>query len=87
MTKAELSVSLWIILWEILTDSIGSLQGLANWKKFFAEHPKYVKVGRVGHPPIDPDSPIPEHCDPKQAKADQEAEAAKKRKQLERGEL
>jgi predicted heme/steroid binding protein len=63
------------------------LNGLAHWKSFFGEHQNYVKVGRVIHPPIDPESPIPEHCDPKKAKADQEVEAAKKRKQLERGEL
>ncbi|CCM04032.1 uncharacterized protein FIBRA_06189 [Fibroporia radiculosa] len=45
------------------------LRGVENWKLFYAEHKKYVKVGRVSHPPIDPSSPIPEHCDPKKAKA------------------
>lgn len=44
-------------------------QGLAHWKKYFAESKKYRKVGRVLHEPIDPSSPIPEHCDPKKAKA------------------
>jgi len=40
------------------------LQSLAHWKNFYAEHEGYVRVGRVSHPPIDPASPIPEHCDP-----------------------
>jgi predicted heme/steroid binding protein len=47
--------------------------GLDHWKKFFAEHKTYVKVGRVNHPPIDPASPIPEHCNQKN-----EADGAKK---------
>jgi len=42
-----------------------SLQGVEHWKKFFSEHKSYVKVGRVNHPPIDPASPLPVHCDPK----------------------
>ncbi|KAF8803744.1 cytochrome b5 [Phlegmacium glaucopus] len=63
------------------------LSGLAHWKKFYAEHKDYVKVGRVNHAQIDPASPIPEHCDPKKAKADQEAEAAKKHKKSEHDEL
>jgi hypothetical protein len=40
-------------------------QGLEHWKQFFADHKSYFKVGRVVHHPIDPESPIPEHCDPK----------------------
>ncbi|KZT13106.1 cytochrome b5 [Laetiporus sulphureus 93-53] len=48
--------------------SESELQGVENWKKFYAEHKKYVKIGRVSHPPIDPASPVPEHCDPKKAK-------------------
>jgi len=40
-----------------------------HWKKFFAEHKKYIKVGRVLHPPIDPASSIPEPCDPKKRSA------------------
>jgi len=49
-------------------------QGVQHWKKFFADHKDYTKVGRVSHPPIDPKSPIPEHCDAKkQAKAEEEA--------------
>jgi hypothetical protein len=35
---------------------------LVHWKKFFAEHKKYFKVGTVKHMPIDPMSPIPEPC-------------------------
>ncbi|KAH9950098.1 cytochrome b5 [Amylocystis lapponica] len=44
-------------------------QGVQHWKNFYAAHKKYVKVGRVSHPPIDPGSPVPEHCDPAKAKA------------------
>jgi len=62
------------------------LASLAHWKKFYAEHPDYVKVGRVNHRQIDPDSPIPEHCDPKKAKEVQEEEV-KKHKKPERDEL
>ena len=43
------------------------MQGVANWKRFYANSKKYVKIGRVSHPAIDPASPIPEHCDPKKA--------------------
>jgi hypothetical protein len=45
-----------------LTES--ELRGVEHWKKFFAEHPTYKKVGRVNHPPIDPASPIPPPCLP-----------------------
>jgi len=44
-----------------LTDS--ELKGLEHWKQFFADHKTYFKVGKVVHHPIDPESPIPEHCD------------------------
>lgn len=37
---------------------------------FYAEHPKYHKVGTVLHKPIDPASVIPEHCDPKKKTKD-----------------
>lgn len=46
-----------------------ALQGVEHWKKFFGESKKYSKVGRVSHPPIDPASDYPEHCDPKKAQA------------------
>lgn len=39
-------------------------RGVEHWKKFFANHKDYRKIGRVVHPPIDPASPIPEHCNP-----------------------
>ncbi|EPT03103.1 hypothetical protein FOMPIDRAFT_1116458 [Fomitopsis schrenkii] len=45
------------------------LKGVANWKRFYANSKKYVKIGRLSHPAIDPASPIPEHCDPKKATA------------------
>jgi len=51
------------------------LKSIAHWKKFYAEHNEYVKIGRVSHPPIDPASPILEHCDPKKEAA---AQAARK---------
>jgi len=40
-------------------------QGVEHWKRFFGDHQSYVRVGRVSHPPIDPSSPLPPHCDPK----------------------
>jgi len=46
-----------------LTES--ELSSIKHWKEFFANHKAYFKVGRVVHHPIDPTSPIPEHCDPK----------------------
>jgi len=45
--------------------SDGELQSVAHWKRFFSEHKSYHKVGRVNHPPIDPASPLPTHCEPK----------------------
>jgi len=54
--------------------------GVQHWKQFFANHKDYQKVGKVSHPPIDPASPIPEHCDAKkQAKAEEEGRAVPKR--------
>ncbi|ORY92644.1 cytochrome b5-like heme/steroid binding domain-containing protein [Leucosporidium creatinivorum] len=41
------------------------LGALAHWKGFFANHATYKKVGRVGHPPIDPSTPIPAPCNAK----------------------
>ena len=38
------------------------IQGIQHWKQFYANHKDYVRVGRVLHPPIDAESPIPEHC-------------------------
>lgn len=52
--------------------SESELQGVEHWKKFFGEHKSYTKVGRVNHPPIDPASPLPVHCDPKK-EAEQKA--------------
>ena len=63
------------------THSLG--QSVNHWKKFYAEHKDYVKIGRVSHPPIDPASSIPEHCDPKKEAAAQAArKAAKERKSV-----
>jgi hypothetical protein len=62
------------------TDTVYIVQSLQHWKKFYAEHKDYFKVGRVTHPPIDPSSPIPEHCDPKKAKIAQEAERNQRKK-------
>ncbi|THH33742.1 hypothetical protein EUX98_g473 [Antrodiella citrinella] len=55
------------------------LRGLNHWKKFYAESKKYPKVGRVSHPPIDPMSPIPVHCDAKKAKKQSEGQKAVKK--------
>ncbi|KAJ7638445.1 cytochrome b5-like heme/steroid binding domain-containing protein [Roridomyces roridus] len=55
------------------------MAGVQHWKQFFANHDKYAKVGRVSHPPIDPASPIPEHCDAKkQAIAEEEGRVPKR---------
>ncbi|KAH9894164.1 cytochrome b5 [Cubamyces lactineus] len=54
--------------------SESEMRGVQHWKKFYAESKKYTKVGRVSHPPIDPASPYPEHCDPKKAQAALERE-------------
>jgi hypothetical protein len=40
-------------------------QSVEHWKQFFSYHETYVKVGRVSHPPIDPSTPLPPHCEPK----------------------
>ncbi|GJJ07714.1 hypothetical protein Clacol_001919 [Clathrus columnatus] len=56
-------------------------RGIDHWKKFFANHKDYRKVGRVVHPPIDPASPIPEHCNPDTKQ--KRAENRQKRKQEE----
>ncbi|CAK5262679.1 unnamed protein product [Mycena citricolor] len=49
-------------------------EGVQHWKGFFKNHKDYVKVGRVLHPPIDPASPVPVHCDAsKQEQADIES--------------
>ncbi|KAI0296072.1 cytochrome b5-like heme/steroid binding domain-containing protein [Multifurca ochricompacta] len=49
--------------------SESEIQSVEHWKKFFSEHKSYFKVGRVNHPPIDPMSPLPVHCDPKKEAA------------------
>ncbi|KAJ6567286.1 hypothetical protein DFH09DRAFT_1314402 [Mycena vulgaris] len=55
-----------------LSDKEYDARGVQHWKQFFANHKDYPQVGKVSHPPIDPASPIPEHCDPKkQAKMDE----------------
>jgi hypothetical protein len=65
MTEKELAVS-WYRFYEkgfkLTFYWPRALQSLAHRKKFYAEHPDYVKVGRVNHRPIDPENPIPEHC-------------------------
>lgn len=47
-------------------------QGIAHWKEFFANHKSYKRVGKVSHPPIDPSTPIPEHCNPLKNKPKEE---------------
>jgi len=58
------------------------LQSLAHWKNFYAEHKDYLKIGRVSHVPIDPASPIPEHCDPKKEAAAQAARKVSKEQKM-----
>jgi len=55
------------------------LESVEHWKSFFADSEKYHKVGRVLHRPIDPSSPIPEHCDEEKRKAQKQREADAKR--------
>ena len=63
-------------------------QGVQHWKKFYADSKKYHKVGRVSHPPIDPASPVPEHCDRKKAaQAAEERERKAKEKAAKHEEL
>jgi hypothetical protein len=57
-------------------------QGIEHWKKFYADHKTYWKVGRLMLPPIDPKSPIPEHCDPaKRAKQEEQRKKDAERQQ------
>ncbi|TFK56035.1 cytochrome b5 [Heliocybe sulcata] len=67
-----------------LTES--EMQGLNHWKKFFADHRTYTKVGRVVHPTIDPSSPIPEHCDPKKGQSPNPRKETKESRQAGREE-
>ncbi|KAI5124763.1 hypothetical protein M0805_005397 [Coniferiporia weirii] len=50
------------------------MKSVEHWKSFFANHKKYVKVGRVLHHPIDPSSPIPEPCKPEKPLAEKKVE-------------
>jgi len=44
-------------------------KSLDHWKNFFRDHKDYEKIGWVYHPPIDPESPIPEPCKPPKSPA------------------
>jgi len=39
------------------------LDAVEHWKDFFRNSEKYSYVGKVIHPPIDPNSPLPPRCD------------------------
>ncbi|KAF9076831.1 cytochrome b5-like heme/steroid binding domain-containing protein [Rhodocollybia butyracea] len=58
------------------------IKTLEHWKDFYANHKDYKKVGRVAHKPIDPSSPIPEHCkdrkDDKSEKGNKKGDNVKK---------
>lgn len=56
------------------------MQSIEHWKKFYREHKDYFKVGRVSHKPIDPSSPILEHCDPKKAEKQRQERAEVEKK-------
>ncbi|KAJ3566966.1 hypothetical protein NP233_g6669 [Leucocoprinus birnbaumii] len=60
-----------------LSDS--ELKSIDHWKKFYRDHKDYFKVGRVSHKPIDPASPIPEHCDPKKAEKQRQERAEREK--------
>jgi hypothetical protein len=45
-----------------------NFQSIDKWKQFFKNSDKYSYVGKVIHHPIDPKSPIPEHCEPEKRK-------------------
>ncbi|KAL1665622.1 cytochrome b5-like heme/steroid binding domain-containing protein [Schizophyllum commune] len=49
--------------------SESELKGIQHWKDFYKDHKDYWRVGRVIHEPIDPNTPIPEHCKAKKAEA------------------
>ncbi|TRM68536.1 cytochrome b5-like heme/steroid binding domain-containing protein [Schizophyllum amplum] len=51
-----------------LTES--EFRGVQHWKDFYKDHKDYWRIGRVIHEPIDPSSPIPEHCKAKRANTD-----------------
>ncbi|KAI8356684.1 cytochrome b5-like heme/steroid binding domain-containing protein [Blakeslea trispora] len=38
------------------------LKGVAHWKKFYQQHHTYHKIGRVLHPTIPQDAPLPKPC-------------------------
>ncbi|KAI5985365.1 hypothetical protein EDD15DRAFT_2476525 [Pisolithus albus] len=58
------------------------LQSVRHWKRFFADHKTYFKVGRVIHPPIDPESPISEPCESSKAHAQPTENDLKRGKKL-----
>ncbi|ORZ41727.1 cytochrome b5-like heme/steroid binding domain-containing protein [Catenaria anguillulae PL171] len=43
--------------------SAEQLKGVDEWREFYDNHDQYFYVGTVVHPPIDPNTPIPKHCD------------------------
>ncbi|TIA94460.1 hypothetical protein E3P81_00049 [Wallemia ichthyophaga] len=46
------------------------LSQVKGWQSFFDNHPKYMLIGTVDTPAIDPDAPIPEDCGFKQSTKD-----------------
>ncbi|KAI5981014.1 cytochrome b5 [Pisolithus albus] len=58
------------------------LQSVRRWKRFFADHKTYFKVGRVIHPPIDPESPISEPWESSKAHAQPTENGLKRGKKL-----
>lgn len=52
------------------------MASIQKWKNFFKNSDKYSYVGKVIHPPIDPKSPIPEHCDETKRNAAKAAQGA-----------
>ncbi|KAF5390638.1 hypothetical protein D9757_002651 [Collybiopsis confluens] len=56
------------------------MKSLEHWKDFYSNHKDYKKIGRVSYRPIDPASPIPEHCKPEKAAQQKASQPAEKNK-------
>lgn len=79
LSDKQLAVRIpWSRLILVLVTNITSIshQGVEHWKKFFSNHKDYKRVGRVYHPPINPESPIPTMCDLNSPKKPEKAQVA-----------
>lgn len=60
----------------------GEMKGVEHWKAFFKRSDKYPFVGKVIHPPIDPMSPTPIHCDENKRNPPKQTQGPAKRPEL-----